>query len=179
MKTLFAVLPYIRTEKPFPVAGIASRGSRDTEKLNPEEADHPRKITSLFFLSEGKPIDEVVYALLHLPDDRVQADSLVQQLRAAHTILTFLVTKDYLYDTYEQLTIYLALPTEVLPLEGPSFVPGYSITMNWLHWCEIAQSEKLYPPQAYPLALIPKGWALSDLQFHFESDFLLRVVVTP
>jgi hypothetical protein len=96
-------------------------------------------------------------------------------LRAAHTILTFVATKDHLYDTYEQLYIYLAIPTEVYPLGKSPIapVPGYSITIDWLHWCEIAQGKRLYPPQPYPLALIPKGWHLSDLRFYLESDFSL------
>lgn len=175
MKTLFVILPYIKTEKPFYVAGFIFRSNRDTEGLEPEEIDHLQNITSLFYLSDDEPVDEVVYTPLHLPDDRDESDTLIQRLRAAHTILTFLVTKDHHFDTYEQLSIYLVIPTEVYAREEPSFalVPGYSITINWLHWCEIAQGKRLYPPQPYPLALIPKGWYLSDLEFDLESDALV------
>lgn len=173
MHTLFAILPYIRTEEAFPVAGITFRDSHDTAKLTPDEIDHLQKITSLFYLSEEKPVEAVVYAVLGLPDDRVGADALVQQLRRAHTILTFLVTNERLYDTYEQLTMYLAVPQDVFPLEEASFVPGYGITVNWLDYCEIAPGTKLYPPKPYPFLFIPKGRSISGLQFLFESNYLL------
>ena len=176
MKPLFAILPYIKTEQPFYVARIPFRGSRDVEGLTPEEVDHLSSITKLFYLTDSESIDEFVYVLLHLPDNREQSNEQVRKLRAAHTILTFLVTQDYLYDTFEQLTIYVMIPTEVLVFgeSSASLVPGYSVTINWRHWCEIARDQGLYPPQPYPRALLPKGGHLSDLRWLWGSDVLFR-----
>lgn len=167
MKPAFAILPYIKTKEFFHVAGITFRSNQDTKGLTPEEVDHLKGITSLFYLADDKPINEVVYALLRLSDDRDQSNAHFRQLRAAHTILTFLVTKEYA--TYEQSALYVVIPTQVFEESSSSFVPGYSVTINWLHWLEIAQGKKLYPPLPYPGALTPHGWNLSDFRLEMKA----------
>jgi len=172
---LFAVLPYIKTEKPFRIGKIVLRSSRDAEHLTQDEADHLVSIVSLFCLADDRPIEEMAYALLHLSDDRDQADLQIRELMAAHTVLTFLLSRDSLYDTYEQVALYAMSPREIYELgEGPlSPVPGYSVTINWMHWCEVARGKRLYPAEPFPLAIIPKGWYLSDLEYQLGSDILL------
>jgi hypothetical protein len=71
--------------------------------------------------------------------------------------------------------LYAITPAEIFAtLELPaSPVSGYSVTINWRHWFEIAQGKRIYPPQPYPLAILPKGWHLSVLEYTLDANDLL------
>jgi hypothetical protein len=168
MQTLFIILPYLSTNKPFFVAGTSFRSSQDTSELTTDESEHLVKIISSFYLMEDKPIAEVVFALLHLSDNPEEINKQLRQLRAAHTILTYLITDDG-YDTYEQCTMYLFHPTQVIDSEQrPALVPGYAVTVNWLYQFEMSPGKQLYPSLPYPLVFIPKARNLSDIHHYLE-----------
>lgn len=166
MSSLFAILPYIRTKKPLHVAGVSFRNSQNIDGLTAEEIEHLKSIVSLFYLADDKPIEEVVYAVIHLSNDRQEANLKVWQLRAAHTILSYLVTRDH-YDSYERTMLYLLLPAEIIGEK--SLAPGYSVTVNWLYQLEIPRGGKIYPPHPYPVRFIPQGWNLSDIPIQLKS----------
>jgi hypothetical protein len=172
---LFVMLPYVRTQSPLFMGDIVFRSSDDAGHLTPEEGEHLKNIVSLFYFVDGRPVGEAVYVLLHLPEDRDEIESRIRQLRAAHTILGFLLTQDPYRDNYEQLSLYAVTPAKIyLPTaEFSPPVPGYSITVNWTHWCEIPQGGRLYPPEPYPEATTPKEWSLTDLDDYIGSDPLL------
>ena len=166
MTSLFAVLPYVKTKDPFYVAGVSFRNSQNTQGLTDDETENLKSIISLFYLADDNPITEVTYAVIRLSSNHEEANKQVQQLRAAHTILSYIVTRDD-YDSYEQTMLYLLVPAEVF--DDKSFVPGYSVTVNWLYWVEIPRGRRIYPPQPYPVAFIPQGWNLSDIPQQLES----------
>lgn len=167
MQTLFVALPYVRTKKPFYVAGVSLRSSQDTERLSAEEAAHLKSIASSFCLTDDEPITEVSYAVLHLSDNPTERDKQVSQLRAAHTILTYLVTRDD-FDSYEQCSIYLFFPTQVAELGKQAMTPGYRVVANWLYEFEISTGRSIYPALPYPELFIPQGWSLSDIPDQLE-----------
>ena len=164
MQKLYAILPYLYTTKPFFVAGTTFRPSGDLEGLTPEESQQLRSVVSSFYLADGKPITEVVYAVLDISGNAAEANEQIRQLRAAHTILTYLVTSDE-YDQYEQCAIYLFFPTEIVVGEPkPAVVPGYSVAADWLYSFEITPEkgftrpcppltpsyQKMGPPRSFP-----------------------------
>lgn len=168
MESLFVVLPYLQTQNPFFVAGISFRNSGDTSGLSAEESEHLRTIISSFYLADDKPIDEAVYTVVRLSNSHAEINQQFQQLRAAHTILTYLVTQDE-YDSLEQCTLYLFYPTQVIDSEkSPALVSGYTVTANWLYQFEMSPGKHLYPYLPYLLVFIPKGRNLSDLTHYLE-----------
>jgi hypothetical protein len=94
MTSLFAVLPYVKTKDPFYVAGVSFRNSQNTNELTDDENENLKAIISLFYLAEDKPITEVTYAVMRLSNNREEANKQVRQLRAAHTILSYIVMRD-------------------------------------------------------------------------------------
>ncbi len=169
----FAVLPYIATEAPFPVAGITFRSNQDTEGLSQEEVEHLNDVGSLFYLADDEPISEFVYAIMRFSDDRDQISEQVRRMQSAHTILTFLVTTQGGGGTYEQLSLYLAIPTEVFARLSSETVPGYSVTINWLNWTEIARGGRLYTPLPFPGVFRPHYWNLSDVAVQMKRRAVL------
>lgn len=150
-KIVIAIFPYLKTTKPFSVAGFTLRSSKDTNKVSKEVKNHLKKIIPLFYLGDNKPIEEAVYTIIDLSEIKQEANEQIQQLRSAHIILSYLLTSDD-FDTYEQTMLYLLSPERVYKQSSkkPPLVPGYNVTVNWLYYFEIAPGEKIYPPRSHP-----------------------------
>lgn len=180
MTSVFMILPYLRTDEPFAIAETTFRSSHDRSILTPEESQELDHILSLFYLTEVNQLDEVLYTLLRMPEDSQRSQEIVEKVRAAHTIIGFLLMNSP-YDSYEQLTSYWIVPREVMQeQEGqePSFklVDGYSVTINWQHWIEIPRGAKLFPPLPHPLVYVASGFRLSDIDSELIHDPLLRYI---
>ncbi len=177
MTSVFVVLPYLRTDEPFTIAETTFRNSHNRDGLTTEESQELDYIQSLFYLTEDDPLDEVLYVLLRMPEDNQKSQTIVEQVRSAHTVLGFLLM-NHPHDSYEQLTSYWIVPrmvTQIQEDQEPSFqlVDGYSVTINWQHWIEIPRGSKLFPPLPHPLVYVNPNLQLSDIDSEVIHDPLL------
>lgn len=87
---LFAVLPYLKTSEPVDVRGILFRGSGDLEGLPDRTKEHLTTLFSLFYLSAGRRIREMVYARLDFSSGAEVFDDVLTRLRQAHALIGYL-----------------------------------------------------------------------------------------
>ncbi len=173
MTTLYAVLPYLATADRFPIGGVEFRSSSDTEGLAQEHIEHLSTIGSMLCLAQGKPVDAFAYAVVDLPDQKVAFADQMDRVRAAHTILTYVLSYEW-QDSLEQCSLFGFMPKEVFDFLSPTPVPGYALQVNWGSREEVLPSTRLYPPVPVHDSFVPPTLRLSDLRYELDRHYYLR-----
>ena len=167
MITLFGIFPYIKTEEPFSVAGVSIRNNNDTNGLSNEEIQDLKSILALFYLKEDEPIIDLSYTIVRSPDDTAKLTEKIVQLKAAHAILTYLLTVDD-YGSLEQTMLYLLKPGDIWGEK--SLEKGFFCNVNWLYKIQIPLGKKIFPPQPYPYGFYPRYASLSRTSEVFRMN---------
>jgi hypothetical protein len=188
-QVLFAVLPYIQTSKPAFVRGIWFRSNNDAAGLSVQDQKYLKQIAGMFLVGKNRPVDQITYACFKLTDDKTRTSEIIQQLREAHTLISYLECRT---DTragqpirdFEDLALHLFMPrrfpTIILwdslrdrtakndpPIRVRRTVSGFECLLNWNTQVYIDKSYRLYPQS---IKILSYGDLYSDIQEYLEQS---------
>ena len=118
-RSLFVIMPYVKTSAPVVIRGIPFRSAADLAGLSSENQNHVKTLRSQFFLRNDEQIVHMTYAYLeydaHAPEE---TQALFERLSEAQTLVTYCYTRpqpprEDLLLHKEHATFYTLYPAEI------------------------------------------------------------------
>jgi hypothetical protein len=156
-RTLFVLLPYLKTSDRVVIRGIEFRSSADMEGLAADTASHLQILSRLFLQRGQSAIENMVCATVSLPADRKKASEVLSRVSEAQLLLAYLYTGPHPGGgsslSSELATVFAVEPDSVPSIlvwgvrtaDRADMIPGYSGTRN-LHLQAYFTEESRIPP---------------------------------
>ncbi len=171
LKPVFIVLPYLHAEKTFNIGGIPFFSKIPNEINQPQIVSGLGEVTKLFWFDEQDPIEDVLFSVVDLAEDKTGKKAPLKQVQEAHTVLTFILLRES-WIFQEQASIFLFTPEQILyykkKLAKSEWKPGYRAIMNWQHQFEVAPGQKILPVFPTPIEHVSQFKQLSNFWDQLE-----------